>query len=155
MTRKGYLFHNELVQVPSLIRAKEEVLNMTLKKLERSQQVYVVVFFDYKSDNIKKEHEKDLEKLVSYLVSNPDVRLLLTGHADQTGADGRNKKLSEDRARKVMEYLISRDINPNRLDMKGWGESKLIDKRDNDEGRARNRRVECELIRNEVDANQK
>ena len=155
VTRKGYLFHNELVQVPSLIRAKEEVLNMTLKKLERSQQVYVVVFFDYKSDNIKKEHEKDLEKLVSYLVSNPDVRLLLNGHADQTGADGRNKKLSEDRARKVMEYLISRDINPNRLDMKGWGESKLIDKRDNDEGRARNRRVECELIRNEVDANQK
>ena len=155
VTRKGYLFHNELIQVPSLIRAKEEVLNMTLKKLERSQQVYVVVFFDYKSDDIKKEHEKDLEKLVSFLISNPDVSLLLNGHADQTGTDNRNQKLSEDRARKVMEYLISRDINPNRLDFKGWGEKKLIDKRDNDEGRARNRRVECELIRNEADANQK
>lgn len=150
VTRKGYMYHNEYMQVPSLIRAKEEVLNMTLKKLEQSQRVYVVVFFDYKSDNIKKEHEKDLEKLVSYLISNPDANLILNGHADQTGSEQRNKQLSGDRARKVMEYLIGRDINPNRVTFKAWGEEKLIDKRDDDKGRARNRRVECEIISNEA-----
>lgn len=154
VTRKGYMYHNEYMRVPTLIRAKEEVLNMTLKKLERSQRVYVVVFFDYKSDDIKKEHEKDLEKLVSYLISNPDVNLVLNGHADQTGTDQRNQKLSADRARKVMEYLIGRDINPNRVTYKAWGESKLIDKRDDEAGRARNRRVECEITRNEAGASQ-
>lgn len=150
VTRKGYMYHNEYIQVPNLIRAKEEVLNMTLKKLEQSQRVYVVVFFDYKSDNIKKEHEKDLEKLVSYLVSNPDANLVLNGHADQTGTAARNQQLSSDRARKVMEYLIGRNIEPNRVKLKAWGEKKLIDKRDTDKGRARNRRVECEIISNEV-----
>ncbi len=150
VTRKGYMYHNEYLQVPNLIRAKEEVLNMTLKKLEQSQRVYVVVFFDYKSDNIKKEHEKDLEKLVSYLISNPDANLVLNGHADQTGTETRNKQLSSDRARKVMEYLIGRDINPNRVTLKAWGEQKLIDKRDNEKGRARNRRVECEIISGEA-----
>jgi outer membrane protein OmpA-like peptidoglycan-associated protein len=71
------------------------------------------------------------------------LRVSIEGHTDSDGTDEYNMTLSQKRAASVKNYLIANyKIAPERLESKGWGESKPIDKNDTPEGKANNRRVE-------------
>jgi outer membrane protein OmpA-like peptidoglycan-associated protein len=77
------------------------------------------------------------------LQDDPELRLSIEGHTDSDGSDEHNTSLSHNRANSVRDYLISTyDIDPNRLEAKGWGQSQPIDTNDTPEGKANNRRVE-------------
>jgi outer membrane protein OmpA-like peptidoglycan-associated protein len=64
---------------------------------------------------------------------------------DNVGNDESNMVLSEKRAKAVYDYLVTRQINLQRLRFKGYGETKPIDSNDTPEGRSRNRRTEFEV----------
>jgi len=69
--------------------------------------------------------------------------LSIEGHTDSDGADDYNMELSRKRAESVRAYLINEfSISSDRLEAKGWGESKPIDSNGSSEGKANNRRVE-------------
>ena len=72
----------------------------------------------------------------------PAVKVEVQGHTDNVGGDGYNQTLSEARARSVMAWVIAHGIAPARLSAKGYGKSMPVASNDNDEGRAKNRRVE-------------
>jgi OOP family OmpA-OmpF porin len=101
------------------------------------------ILFDSGSDKIKGESYKTLADIGALLTENPTLRLSIEGHTDSDGADDYNMDLSKRRAESVRTYLISNfKIAADRLESKGWGESKPIDKNDTPEGKANNRRVE-------------
>jgi OOP family OmpA-OmpF porin len=101
------------------------------------------ILFDSGSDKIKGESYKTLADIGTLLTENPDLRLSIEGHTDSDGADDYNMTLSQKRAASVRDYLVANyKIAADRLESKGWGESKPIDTNDTPEGKANNRRVE-------------
>ena len=101
------------------------------------------ILFDSGSDKIKGESYKTLADIGALLNENPTLRLSIEGHTDSDGAEDYNMTLSQKRAASVRDYLIANyKIVPERLESKGWGESKPIDTNDTPEGKANNRRVE-------------
>ena len=71
----------------------------------------------------------------------------MQGHTDNVGNDAGNQTLSENRAKSVRAYLISRGCNAGNITTKGFGKSKPKASNDTDEGRAQNRRVEIRVVR--------
>ena len=77
---------------------------------------------------------------------NTAEKIIITGHADSTGTAAYNKKLSLRRAEAVRDYLISLGADPSKMEVSGEGETKPIADNKTKEGRAKNRRVEVEVI---------
>ena len=90
--------------------------------------------------------EEALNSLFMHLVDHPDIRIKIIGHTDNVGRDAANQKLSEGRANAVRNDLISRGIDPSRMEVEGRGETQPIDTNDTEEGRQNNRRVEIEIL---------
>lgn len=96
--------------------------------------------------NILPQYAEELDKVVEVLKNNPDVKILIEGHTDSVGTDESNMVLSKNRAQSVLNYLVSKGIEKNRLVIKYYGESKPIESNDTVEGRAANRRAHLSEI---------
>lgn len=88
----------------------------------------------------------ELNKLANYLIRNSRLEIRINGHSDNTGLKWKNQRMSELRAREVFEYLIRKGVQ-NRMYFKGYGSSRPVADNETDAGRAKNRRVEFEIIR--------
>ncbi len=105
------------------------------------------VHFDTNKFNIKPDAFNVLDHAVIVMQKNPALKLEIGGHTDNRGSADYNKKLSENRARAVMAYFISKGIESSRLSAKGFGFSQPAASNDTPEGMALNRRVELTPIR--------
>jgi outer membrane protein OmpA-like peptidoglycan-associated protein len=79
---------------------------------------------------------------------NPNMVIELSGHSDAIGNPERNLKQSKQRALSAKDYLISRGINPNRIDAKGYSNTKPVIDNMSEEGRQLNRRVDIKVLTN-------
>jgi outer membrane protein OmpA-like peptidoglycan-associated protein len=86
----------------------------------------------------------ELDKLVALLKSKPTLQIQINGHTNNVGTH--NMKISEERAKSVMDYIIGKGIPPTRLRHRGFGDTQPIASNETEEGLARNRRVEIEII---------
>jgi OOP family OmpA-OmpF porin len=102
--------------------------------------------FDYNKAGIKPEFFGVLGQNINVMKANPTVRVELHGHTDSVGSDAYNQALSERRANAVRDYLVSKGIDSNRLTVKGLGEEDPVATNATPEGRAKNRRVELNII---------
>jgi tetratricopeptide (TPR) repeat protein len=82
-----------------------------------------------------------LDEVVMVLLDNPSLRIEIQGHTDNSGKALANRRLSEKRAKSVMQYLIQRGIKPTRLQWAGYGQTRPIATNDTSDGRKQNRRV--------------
>ncbi|MDE5418252.1 OmpA family protein [Labilibaculum sp. DW002] len=98
--------------------------------------------FDTGKSTIKPESMGAINKIFQLMQKQTDLNFSIEGHTDSDGDDASNKRLSEARAKVVMEKLIQMGISSNRLSYAGFGESKPIDNNNTSEGKANNRRVE-------------
>jgi outer membrane protein OmpA-like peptidoglycan-associated protein len=98
--------------------------------------------FDVNKATLKPESMGPINKIYKLMTKYPDINFSVEGHTDSDGDAGFNQKLSEERAKVVMDKLIAMGIDKNRLRSKGWGETKPIDTNSTAEGKANNRRVE-------------
>jgi outer membrane protein OmpA-like peptidoglycan-associated protein len=98
--------------------------------------------FDVNKATIKPESNGAINEIFELMQKQPELNFSVEGHTDSDGDDALNQKLSEARAKAVMDRLISMGIESNRLKSSGWGESKPIGGNDTAEGKANNRRVE-------------
>ena len=87
-------------------------------------------------------HKNSLQEVIDIMKRNPDLRIEIQGHTDNTGPEGLNKKLSSYRAMSVMKYLMQNGIRASRLTFMGYGSEKPIVSNDTPRNRALNRRVE-------------
>jgi outer membrane protein OmpA-like peptidoglycan-associated protein len=88
----------------------------------------------------------ELGKLQQLLMENATLKVQINGHTDNVGAPTVNLKLSNDRAKTVVDFLIKQGINSKRLTYKGFGETKPIGENKTEEGRALNRRTEFLIV---------
>jgi outer membrane protein OmpA-like peptidoglycan-associated protein len=88
----------------------------------------------------------ELDKLYGILTDNPQMKIEISGHTDKTGSEPLNFKLSEDRAKSVVEYLVRKGIDRSRLEYRGYGSLQPIADNGTEAGRAKNRRVEFKIL---------
>ncbi|MFH1700350.1 MAG: CsgG/HfaB family protein [Candidatus Zixiibacteriota bacterium] len=101
------------------------------------------ILFDPDSHVIKAESFKTLKNIGQLLEEDPSLRLSIEGHTDSDGSEAHNSELSHNRSKAVVNYLIQNyGVDADRLEARGWGESRPIDTNDSPEGKANNRRVE-------------
>jgi OOP family OmpA-OmpF porin len=108
-------------------------------------------FFDFDKSTLKPEGKAALDDLVSKLRGINLEVIIAVGYTDSIGSDAYNQKLSVRRADSVKAYLVSKGIEPNRIYTEGKGKTKpiapnTINGKDNPAGRAKNRRVEIEVV---------
>jgi outer membrane protein OmpA-like peptidoglycan-associated protein len=127
---------------------QELEMNFSLQPVEVGTTVNLknVLFAQTKSE-ILPESFPELDLVVHFLQTNPNVRIELTGHTDNRGVHDDNVKLSQQRVNKVKEYLVQKGIESRRISGKGYGGTRPIASNDTEESRRMNRRVEFTIKR--------
>lgn len=111
------------------------------------------IYFDFDKAEIREESFAALDKLAEKLIKNPLAVLEISGHTDSKGTDDYNQKLSEDRARNCVSYLVGKGVNADQLVSAGYGEKMPVepnensDGSDNPQGREKNRRIEFKVLK--------
>lgn len=103
-------------------------------------------FFDFDKAVLKPEGKAKLDDLAGKVSGIALEVVIAVGHTDSTGAAGYNQKLSNKRAEAVKAYLVSKGIESNRIYTEGKGLSQPVADNATREGRAKNRRVEVEVV---------
>jgi len=103
-------------------------------------------FFDFDKAVLKTEGKAKLDDLVGKVKGINLEVIIAVGHTDSVGADAYNQKLSVRRAEAVKAYLVSKGIEKNRVYTEGKGEKQPVADNKTKEGRAKNRRVEIEVV---------
>lgn len=143
---EGYLFQSENLSIPEdsdYVKPKRIVL----KRLAKGSNIVLNnVFFDLNKSSLRPASINELEKLYLILKENPSMKIELSGHTDNQGSAAYNNRLSYGRAKAVVDYLISKGVNSNRLIAKGYGFTKPIASNETEEGRQLNRRTELKIL---------
>lgn len=117
------------------------------KKVQVGQPVVLRnVYFDVSESTLLPQSYRELALLLSILEQNPTMRIEICGHTDNTGTIEFNQRLSENRAKAVVDYLVQHGIDRGRLQWKGFGKSQPVDTNETAEGRSNNRRVEYRIL---------
>ena len=100
------------------------------------------ITFDVGKSTIKPESMGEINRIVTLMNENPQLKFSVEGHTDSTGNAASNQTLSEARSKAIVDKLVELGIAPDRLVASGKGQSNPIADNATDEGRAKNRRVE-------------
>jgi OmpA-OmpF porin, OOP family len=118
-------------------------MNIKLQPVEIGTTVNLKsVLFERGTSNLLPESNDELDVVVSFLKSNPSVKIELNGHTDNRGVHADNVKLSQERVDRVKQYLVSNGIESKRITGKGYGGLKPIASNESEDTRRLNRRVE-------------
>ena len=101
-------------------------LNQTKAEIKENTIAIENIYFDFNKASIKIESTLSLNKILTVLSDNPDMKITINAHTDSRGSDKYNMILSNKRAEEAKKYLIAKGINNDRLETKGYGESKPL-----------------------------
>lgn len=150
-TADKFFAQSENLNLDSLVKVgyKEIHKDLYLVPIEIGQVVRLNnVFFDFDKWDLRPESFVELDRVVKLLQENPAIEIEMSAHTDSYGSDEYNFKLSDNRARSVMEYILSKGIAPNRIVSHGYGETVPVAENDTPENRQLNRRVEFKILKN-------
>jgi OmpA-OmpF porin, OOP family len=150
-TADKFFAQSENLNLDSLVKAgyKEIHKDLYLVPIEIGQVVRLNnVFFDFDKWDLRPESYVELDRVVQLLSENPSIEIEMSAHTDSYGSDEYNFKLSDNRARSVMEYILLKGIAANRIISQGYGETKPVAPNDSPENRQLNRRVEFTILKN-------
>ena len=134
LVKEGYKeIHKDLFLVPIEIGAIVRLNN---------------VFFDFDKWDLRPESYVELDRVVKLLNENPAIEIEMSAHTDSRGSDDYNVTLSHNRAKSVMDYILSKGIHSSRITSRGYGETKPVATNETDDGRQLNRRVEFMIMKN-------
>jgi outer membrane protein OmpA-like peptidoglycan-associated protein len=103
---------------------------------------YTVLNYRFGSDKLTKTSQKRMNMIVEYLSLDPNLELvLIDGYADSYGGRNTNLKMSQRRANKVRDLIVSSGIDASRIDANGYGEKRHVASNETLIGRSKNRRV--------------
>ncbi len=156
-TADKFFAQSENLNLDSLVKVgyKEIHKDLYLMPIEIGQVIRLNnVFFDFDKWDLRPESFVELDRVAELLEENPAIEIEMSAHTDSRGSDDYNLKLSDNRARSVMEYIISKAISSTRIISHGYGETVPVvpnsnaDGSDNPENRQLNRRVEFKILKN-------
>ncbi len=149
VNKKGYLFYSENFSLKNISPDSTYEKNIPLQSLEiNASTVLKNIFFDVNSFELKTESQAELDKLIQLLHENPALKIQISGHTDNIGSVTNNQKLSENRAKSVITYLLANKIEQSRLSYTGFGETIPLESNLTEDGRSKNRRTEMQVMAN-------
>lgn len=116
------------------------------KEVKKFTGVIEGIFFDTDKDTIKPASRATLDRAAQVMREFPDMKVEISGHTDAEGDRAYNVELSRRRAEAVRKYLVDAGIDPGRITTRGAGPDEPIADNTNEEGRAKNRRIEFTLV---------
>lgn len=144
----GYLFNSINFSLPEFTEYQEIDTHIIMVRTEVGSKVVLRnIFFDIGKFNLKDQSRVEVDKVYDLLIKNPNLKVQINGHTDNTGAAETNKTLSLKRATAVIDFLISKGIDKSRVSAKGYGSERPIVSNDDEQGgREYNRRTEIEVV---------
>jgi len=129
-SQPGYLNGKERESTRGMDQSKEFEVTIYLASITQVIEL-PNIFYDFAKWDLRPESMVSLDNLVETLNDNPNVTIELMSHTDSRGTPADNLELSQKRAQSVVDYLISKGIQPDRLKARGYGESqpKLVDEK--------------------------
>jgi len=115
-------------------------------KAEEPLMVRARIHFDFNKADIKKEYIPLLKEVAKVLKENPNINLRIEGYTDDIGTKAYNQKLALKRAMAVKNFLVKEGIEPERIQVVGFGKEKYIAENTTPIGRLTNRRAEFIVI---------
>ncbi len=122
ISKKGYLVNKGKVSTVNIEYNKTFTDSVYMAEINKPVEI-PNIYYDFGKWTLKEESKKELDKLVDLLKANPNIVIELSSHTDMVGDEISNQILSQKRAQSVVDYLISKGIDPKRLIAKGYGES--------------------------------
>lgn len=147
VNRKGYLFYSDNFMLGENAADSTYEKDIPLQPIE-ANAFFVLnnIFFDNNEFALKPESTSELQKLVALLKENPTLRIEISGHTDNVGKPADNQRLSDSRAKAVVDFVTAQGIAANRLVAKGYGETRPVGDNNTEQGRAKNRRTEVKVL---------
>ncbi len=149
VNRKGYLFFSDNFSLSKNPADSVFIKDIPLQPLEKGAAIVLKnIFFDSKKFDLKPASLAELDKVVQLLNDNPALKIEIDGYTDNVGQPADNLSLSNNRAKAVVNYLLTKGIAAQRLSYKGFGETKPVADNTTEAGKALNRRTELSVISN-------
>jgi outer membrane protein OmpA-like peptidoglycan-associated protein len=146
---ENYLYYSENISLPNDLIYTQVIKDIRLSHiLVGKQSILRNVFFDFNKSTLRKESEPELDKVAKLLTDNPKLIVEIGGHTDNIGSIEVNKKLSNDRAKSVVAYMISKGIDSTRIFPFGYGPDFPLVENVDDASRQLNRRTELIIMDN-------
>jgi outer membrane protein OmpA-like peptidoglycan-associated protein len=143
---RNYMLNLDIVDLAKESYRSEITRDFKLEPIEiGAKMILKNIFFEFGKSTLKSESYIQLDNVVLLLQSTPGLHIEISGHTDNVGSAKTNQKLSEDRSRAVVDYLVSRGIDLSRLEFKGYGFSQPVASNSTADGRSQNRRVEFKI----------
>ncbi|MBN2764368.1 MAG: OmpA family protein, partial [Bacteroidales bacterium] len=144
---RNYMLYLDLLDLSKESYHNEIIRNFSLEPIEvGAKMILKNIFFEFGKSTLKQESFIQLDNVVLLMKSTPGLRIEISGHTDNVGSAKANQRLSEERAKAVVNYIVSRGIDLVRLEYKGYGFAQPVASNSTPEGRAQNRRVEFKII---------
>lgn len=141
-SKKGAYYYIDMVSLQS-----ESARTVTGdQKFEMNKKyIFENVHFEFDEFLLSAEAKQDLADLFQALQLNQNLNVVIHGHTDSQGSSNYNKKLSENRARAIVQHLLALNLDQKRISWQGHGSSMPIAENTTEAGRQRNRRAEFEI----------
>jgi peptidoglycan-associated lipoprotein len=121
VSKKDYFNEKGKETTVGLERSKDLAHNFVIRPIPKKPVVLPDILYDLDKYDLKPQFQDSLQGLIATLDANETIVVELASHTDSRGSDERNDVLSQRRAQSVVDYLISRGIDPDRLIAKGYG----------------------------------
>lgn len=142
-----YMFHSENFNIPEEAEARKIKKDILMKRMEVGTKIVLNnIFFDFNKATLRTESVAELDRLTKLLNDTPSLKIEISGHTDNVGSASYNQKLSGERAKAVVDYLLQKNILMERLEFKGYGKDQPIADNSTEEGRQQNRRTEFKIL---------
>ena len=147
VNRPGYLFESLRFDYQESVDRDPINIDIYLKPIKSGLAATLNnIFFDVDKYEIKEKSKTELNKTAKFLEANPEVRIEISGHTDNSGSASHNLQLSLNRAKAVYDFLIDQGINPKRLKYQGYGANAPVAPNDSESNRQLNRRIEFRVL---------
>jgi outer membrane protein OmpA-like peptidoglycan-associated protein len=148
VAKENYItVEHEPIDLHSVYESDSIKRDIFLSPIEVGQRISLDnIYFNFDKATLRDESIPQLSKVVNFLEENKKVTIQLDGHTCSIGQDDYNQKLSEGRARAVLEFLLKNGIKEKRLSSFGFGETKPLESNDDEASREKNRRVEFVIL---------
>ncbi|MEA3448573.1 MAG: OmpA family protein [Bacteroidota bacterium] len=150
VNKEGYMFHSENFNIADTYEFQNIKKEVLLQPIEVGTKIVLKnIFFDYDKATLRESSYNELNKVLEVLKYNPKLVIEISGHTDNKGSLEYNLKLSRERAKSVVDYLIEHGVDRDRLKYEGYAFKQPIADNDTEKGRQLNRRVEFTVLRND------
>ncbi|GAC1450687.1 MAG: hypothetical protein NVSMB7_13080 [Chitinophagaceae bacterium] len=147
VNRRGYLFFSDNFPLSRNLPDSTYHIDIPLQPLEANATIILKnIFFDVNKYELKTASQVELDNVVRLLKENPTLKIQINGHTDNAGKPSDNITLSNNRAKAVVDYITSTDIDAKRLSYQGFGDKLPLADNKTEEGRAKNRRTELKVV---------